>query len=230
MEIKKGKFIVIEGIDGSGKATQLQKLKEYLEDKNIKVSTFDFPQYSQPSSYFVREYLNGKYGHFKEVGPYRASIFFALDRYAAKSEIEIALSTGKVAISNRYVASNMAHQGSSIENSVERKKYFEWITNLEFNILGIPKPDLNVILHVDAVAGQVLVDKKNEREYIEDKKKRDIHEADIEHLKRTEKVYKEIAELFSGHFATIECMSNNGIMTPEEIHARILNEIKPLLN
>lgn len=229
MEKKQGKFIVIEGIDGSGKATQLKNLKEYLEGRNIEVATFDFPQYEKPSSHFVRQYLNGVYGHFSEVGPYRASILFALDRHDAKKEIESALASGKVAISNRYVASNMAHQGSNIKNDIERKKYFEWVDDLEFNILGIPRPDLNIILHVEAAAGQNLVDKKNSREYIQGKK-RDMLEADLDHLRRTEKTYQELASLFNNHFATVECMRSGAIMSPEEIHQAILKKVETILS
>ena len=97
----KGAFIVIEGTDGTGKGTQSQKLVKYLKNKGQEVVLFDFPQYDKPSSYFVQQYLNGKYGEIEEVGAYKASLFFALDRFDASSQIRKALEEGKIVVSNR---------------------------------------------------------------------------------------------------------------------------------
>lgn len=170
--MKKGKFIVIDGTDGSGKATQMKLLVKELRKKGYKVEVFDFPQYGKKSAGLVEEYLNGKYGSAQDVGPYRGSIFYACDRYAASFKIRKFLEEGKIVISNRYVTANMGHQGGKIKNPKERKRYFNWLYDLEYRIFEIPKPDLNIILHVDAAIAQKLVDNKGVRNYIKGNKKR----------------------------------------------------------
>lgn len=215
----KGAFIVIEGTDGTGKATQTQKLVEHLRLKGKDVEVFDFPQYGKPSSYFVESYLNGKYG--TEVNPQAASLFFALDRYEASFKIRESLKEGKIVISNRYVASNMGHQGGKIDDAKKRHEYFAWNDNIEFNILGIPQPDLNIILWMPADIAQQLVDKKGNREYVGGQK-RDLHEKDIQHLKRAEQVYQEMTKLFPKKFTLINCMEEDKLMSIEQIHEKIV--------
>lgn len=223
---RKGLFIVIDGTDGSGKATQTQLLVERMKRSGFDVEMMDFPQYGQKSAGLVEEYLNGKYGTADEVGPYRASIFYASDRYDASLRIKKWLEGGKIVISNRYVTANMGHQGGKIADDDERKKYFEWLYNLEYEIFNIPKPDLNIILHVDAAVAQKLVDNKGAREYVGGEK-RDIHEADINHLRNAEKVYIEIANTFD-NFKLINCTKNNSIMSREEISNLVWKEIEKL--
>lgn len=217
---KRYKFIVFEGTDGSGKTTQFNLLIQKLKNLKIKFKTFDFPQYSKESSYFIREYLNGKYGNWNEVDPYKTSIFYALDRFDVSRQIKEWLNQGYLILSNRYVASNLGHQGAKIKSKKERQKFFNWVLNFEHNILDIPKPNLNIILHMPAEIAQKLVDKKGSREYVGGTK-RDIHEADLKYLKQAEKVYLELNELYPKDFKLIECFENNKILTPEEIHQKI---------
>ncbi len=224
----KGIFIIIEGTDGSGKTEQFKKLITKLKAHNFKIATFDFPQYEKPSSYFVKEYLNGRYGSWEEVGPYKASIFYALDRFSADKEIKKELKRGKIVISNRYVASNMGHQGSKIKSKKERIKLYKWLDELEFEILGIPRPMLNIVLHVPAKIAQKLVDKKDEREYLKGTK-RDIHEDDIEHLKQAEQSYLEIVKLFPKDFCLVECVENGKLLSIEEIHEKVWEIVKQIL-
>lgn len=224
----KGKLIVIEGTDGSGKTEQFKRLVERLKTEGFDVATFDFPQYEKPCSYFVKEYLNGKYGSWEEVGPYRASIFYALDRFGVSQEMKKELETGKIVISNRYTASNMGHQGSKIKDKKQRTKLYKWLDELECKILGIPRPDLNIILHMPAETAQKLVDKKGEREYLKGAK-RDIHEADINHLKLAEQAYLEIVKIFPKDFCLIECVENKRLLSVEEIHKKIWQIIKKYL-
>jgi len=216
------KFIAIEGTDGSGKATQTKLLAKRLRQQGHEVQTIDFPQYGKKSAGLVEEYLNGKYGSAEQVGPYRASIFYACDRYDASFKIKQWLNQGKIVITNRYVASNMAHQGGKIINPQKRKTYFEWIQKLEYKIFAIPKPNLNIILHVNARTAQKLVDKKGYRDYIGNK--RDLHEANLEHLRNAEKVYLEIAKNYP-EFKLIKCTQNNQIMDRQKIHQLIWQEI-----
>ena len=217
-----GKFIVIEGTDGSGKGTHAKLLAEWLLSEGHEVESFDFPQYGQPSAYFVEQYLNGNYGELSEIGPQRGSLFYALDRYAASFKIRAALERGVHVLSNRYVASNMGHQGAKIEDPEERSKYFAWNADLEFKILGIPRPDLNVVLHMPSEQAQRFVDQKAEREHLERGKKRDLHEADLKHLQKAEQTYLEMCESYPQFFRLIECAGPDGaIQSIEEIQDNI---------
>ena len=215
----KGKLIVIDGPDGSGKKTQFDLLVKALEAKNIPFATKDFPQYGKKSAGAVEEYLNGVYGNPKQVGPYRASIFFAIDRYDASFEMRHWLEEGRVVLCNRYVTANMAHQGGKIEDPKVRQGYFEWIKELEFNLFGIPQPDANIFLHVPAEISQQLVDKKGHRDYVGGEK-RDIHEADINHLRDTIRVYLELSRILP-NAKLIECAPDGTLLTPETIHKKI---------
>jgi dTMP kinase len=181
MNSEQGIFIVLEGVDGSGKGTQFRLLTERLKAVGYDVEVFDFPRYEQPSSHFVRNYLNGEYGDAAGISPYTASLFFALDRYEAAPQIKKAIQQGKIVLSNRYVGSNMAHQGGKFTNSGEQRGFFIWEDGLEFQMLGIPRPTLNIFLRVPAEISHELIVKKAKRSYTDNS--HDQHEADIEHLK-----------------------------------------------
>ena len=214
----RGKFIVIDGTDGSGKATQTKLLVEELTFSGYQVAMTDFPQYGTKSAGMVEEYLNGKYG---QVGPEAASIFYAIDRFDASFNIRQWLAEGKIVISNRYVTANAGHQGGKIADDTARFKYFKWLNNLEYEIFGIPKPDLNIILHMPAETAQQLVDQKSakDREYVQGKK-RDLHEADLNHLKNAEKVYLEIAKLFP-NTKLVECVEKGNLLSPADVHNKV---------
>jgi thymidylate kinase/thymidylate synthase ThyX len=224
---RQGVFIAIEGTDGSGKGTQFKLLADKLRAEGYDVATFDFPQYGGPSSYFVREYLNGQYGTAEEVGPYTASLFYALDRYEAAPAIRRALAEGKIVLSNRFVGSSMAHQGTKFADAPERHGFFVWLDNLEFQMLGIPRPDQSFILRVPAEIAQQLVDQKEKRTYTD--KQRDIHEADINHLKRSVTVYDDMAQLFPRDFTLIDCLDNDQLQSVEAIQAKLWQAVTPLL-
>lgn len=224
---KKGRFIVLEGTDGSGKGTQFEILMRRLKSQGADVATFDFPQYEKQSSYFVREYLNGKYGSSEAVGPYRASMFYALDRFDVGEQIRHWLNEGRTVISNRYVSSNMGHQGAKMGHSA-RKNFFRWLNDLEYGILGIPRPHLTIVLHVPAKTAQALVDKKAARKYIGGAK-RDIHEADLNHLKRAEDTYLDMVRTYPREFKLVECMEGSRLMTVDEIHQKIWRLVEPKL-
>ena len=217
--MKQGLFIMIEGTDGSGKGTQTELLVERFQKEGYAVEQIHFPQYGERSAAMVEDYLNGKFGTAEEVGPYRASIFYAIDRYAASSTIHAWLAAGKIVIANRYVGSNMGHQGGKIHDREERKKYFDWNYDLEYHIFQIPKPTVNIILHVKPEISQKLVDQKGERQYLNGKK-RDIHEDDLNHLKNAESAYLDMAEIYP-EFELIECVENNTILPKEIIHEKV---------
>ena len=216
----KGSFIVIEGTDGAGKATQFKLLVQALQKIGHKVGTVDFPQYGRPSAYFVEQYLNGVYGTAKQVGPYRGSLFYALDRYVAAPQIREWLTQGRIVIANRYTWSNAGHQGGKILNSAKRRAYWKWLFDLEFKLLGIPKPDLTIVLHMPAKQAQLLVDKKMRRKYIKTKAKRDLHENDLKHLQAAEATYLQLARLSRAKL--VECVEKGRLLTPIEIHRKVL--------
>lgn len=227
MQKDAGTFIVIEGTDGSGKGTQFQLLAERLKTAGYEVALFDFPQYDKESSYFVREYLNGKYGSADDIGPYTGSLFYALDRFEAAGAIREALAAGKIVLANRFVGSNMAHQGTKFVNPEERRGYFIWLDNLEFEMLRVPRPDASFVLRVPAEIAQGLVDQKASRSYTD--KKRDIHEADLSHLERAVQVYDEMCGLFPRDFIRIDCVRNEQLMDIETVQDILWQKISPLL-
>lgn len=223
----RGSFIVLEGTDGSGKGTQLELLAQRLSQAGHEVTVFDFPQYELPSSYFVKRYLNGDYGSATDVGPYTGALFYALDRYDVAEEVRRALDDGKIVLANRYTASSMAHQGAKFDNAEQRRGYFIWLDNLEFETLRIPRPDLNIVLRVPAETAQQLVDKKAQRSYTD--KKRDLHEADIDHLRLAVSVYDDLCQLFPKDFTRIDCVRSGELLDIETVNKLVSEKVAPLL-
>lgn len=228
MQNKEGLFVVIEGVDGAGKGTQFKLLIKRLELAGYDVATFDFPRYEEPSSYFVKQYLNGAYGDRPEaVSPYTASLFFALDRFAAAPQIREALGQGKVVLANRFTGSSMAAQGTKFDNADERRGYFIWLDNLEFEMLKIPRPDVNLVLRVPADIAQAQVDKKDKRAYTD--KKRDLHEADGNLMRHTVEVYDDLCQLFPRDFVRVDCARGGKIMPIEMIGNLVWEKVFPFL-
>jgi dTMP kinase len=231
-----GKFIVFEGLDGSGKSTQNNLLAEHLKKEGYKVERIDFPQYGKKSAGLVENYLKGKYGSLKEVTPYQASIFYAVDRYDASFKIKKWLKEGKIVVSDRYIASNIGHQGGKIKNKKERKKYLKWLYNLECEIFGIPKPDICFILKTSPELARKMAPKikdekkrKKRKSYLGRSEIRDIHEKDLSHLRAALNSYLEAAKEFPKDFKVIECLKNNEWLSPETIHQKIWKIVKRIL-
>lgn len=219
MSNKRGKFIVIEGTDGSGKQTQAGLLVERMLETGLEVSTFSFPQYGQKCAGPVEDYLEGRYGSPDEVGPYRASVLYAVDRFAVSHQIRAELDSGRNVVCDRYVASNMGHQGSKIADATERFNYYRWTLEFEFGLFDIPRPDQNIILHVPAQTAIQLLESRGQQ--------LDAHESDQEHLFAAERTYLEIAKNFSG-YNLIECAPDGNLMSREEIHEMVWGAISPL--
>jgi len=210
-----GKFIVIDGTDGSGKTTQFNLLVDKLKAQGFAVEVADFPQYNTKSAGLVEEYLSGKYGGADDVTPYQSSIFYAVDRYDASFKIRQWLKDGKIVVANRYVSASLGHQGGKIDNPLERRVFFNWLYELEYKLFNIPKPDLSLILHVEAEIAQKLAANRHREDWIG--KTRDIHEENLGHLQKAEQVYLEIAKTFPD-FKLIKCTREGEIMSREEIH------------
>jgi len=214
--MNKKKFIVLEGIDGSGKATQTKLLIKYFKNKGLRVKKIDFPQHGKKSAAMVDEYLKGKYG---KIDAYKASVFYAIDRYDASFRIRSWLKQGNIVVADRYISSNAGHQGGKL-NKIERKKYFNWLYDLEYNIFEIPKPDLTIVLKSSPeLSFKMSVQAKGRKKYLG--KKKDLHEKDIIHLKNALQAYLDLAKSNPKEFKVIECVENNQMISPEKIHEKI---------
>jgi len=223
---KRGKLIVIEGTDGSGKATQSKLLIGYLKSKNYLVKHIDFPRYkSSFHGKMVGRYLKGDFGGLSKVDPHYASLFYALDRAAAKPEIEDWLSAGCIVIANRYATSSMAFQTARVKPE-KREEFLNWLTELEYKINKLPKEDLVIFLHLPALIGRKLVLKKTEnREHLRGKKY-ELYEANMKLMKEAEKMYLYLAKKFP-HWVKIKCVDKNQKILPiEKIHQKIISTLR----
>lgn len=206
-----GQFIAIEGGDGSGKGTQSKLLAEYLRGAGYDVYEADFPRYGELSAYYVERYLNGDYGGPDDVPADLGVLPFALDRFAARDDIAAHLAKpNAIVVANRYMGSNLAHQGAKIDDTDKRREFYTRTLTTEYDILGIPRPDTNIVLLVPSAIAQANVDKKAARSYTA--LKRDIHEADASHLEKAKRNYEELCELYPDEFTAIDCLDETGSM------------------
>jgi len=219
-----GQFIAIEGGDGSGKRTQASLLAKDLRKQGYDVLEISFPQHGKASAYYVDQYLNGAYGSADDVPGDLASLPYAIDRFAAKAQIVGALSKPKgIVIADRYLASNLAHQGTKFADPDSRRAFYERDMQLEYELLGIPRPDLNIVLLVPTALAQVNVDRKDagaERQAYTTKQ-RDIHEADQSHLERAKANYEELCRLYPHEFIAIQCTKDSQ-MRPIDVIAQAI--------
>jgi thymidylate kinase len=225
---KKHLHIVIEGTDGSGKATQAKLLKERFLKEGVPAELIDFPRYGTPSCYFVEKYLHGGFGTAEEVGPFAGSLFFALDRYDFAPVIRKHLAEGTRVVCDRYTAANMGHQAGKIpvdeEGTSKRDAYLDWLVYTEYTLLQIPKPDITIFLYVDPVINQRLMSQRPEKEYLKGKKQ-DIHEEDIEHMRSASDAFLYVARKFG--WVIIDCAPKTteypegNMLSREEIHEEV---------
>ena len=176
-----GKIIVIEGTDCSGKETQSKLLKSYLEQNGIKVATFSYPQYNTPTGKIIGGPLLGKpsicpswFNNYVEVDSKVASLYFAADRRASLPVLKELINNNEIVIIDRYIYSNMGHQGSKIEDKEERLKMYKFLETLEFDLLELPRPDLVIFLYLPYSYGEEL--KKNRLETLDEAEKSQTHQ------------------------------------------------------
>ena len=219
-----GKIFVIDGTDGSGKQTQLEKLKNRFEGEKIDYKAVSFPNYDSPSSSLVKMYLSGEFGeNAKQVSPYIASTFYAADRYATfKKEYEGYYNSGGIILADRYTTSNMVHQAGKIESEEEREKFLNWLWDFEFNLYGLPVPTKVFFLNMPPeYATKLMKDRENK---ITHEEKKDIHERDEKHMQAS---YNEACKLAKKYdWCEIKCVENNEIRTIDDIHEEIFKKIK----
>lgn len=215
-------FVVIDWIDWSWKWTQVELVKKHLESIWKTVKVLDYPRYWERSAFMVEKYLNWEYG--KTISPKLASIFYAIDRYDSSFDLRKDFEKYDYIISNRYVSANMIHQTWKIKSDIESKEFLDWLYDLEYNIFGIPKPDKVIFLNVTPEISQKLVLKKQDREYLKDWKKMDLHEEDINHLQNAREKAIKVTQMYDD-WVKIDCVENGDILAIDEITKKILAEI-----
>jgi dTMP kinase len=222
MMATRGKLIALEGIDGSGKRTQLDLLARSLQERGLQTSLISFPRYESFYGKLVGRFLNGEFGELAAVDPHLSALLYAGDRLEAKPEIEAALFSGKIVLADRYVGSNMAHQSARIP-AEKRGEFQSWLRRLEYGLYGLPEEDLVTYLRVTVSEAHRLVGLKSARAYTN--LKRDIQEADMTHLKQTAIVYDQLAT--AANWARIDCINpaSGNLLSPEEIHQTVIKVV-----
>ena len=219
-EIEKfGKLIVIEGSDGSGKATQTKKLYDRLSDLESKVKRLSFPNYESESSALIRMYLRGDFGGTaEEVNPYAAATFYAVDRFASYFKWKNFYRTGGIVLSDRYVESNMVYQVAKLSNKSERNKFLSWLEDLEYNRYGLPRADLTIFLDMPPEVSAILRRKRG---------RDDIHESDAVYMSKIYETYKELAKKYD--WKVVDCAKGNFARSSTDIFEDVFPLVEEIL-
>ena len=219
-----GKLIVFEGTDGSGKSTQFELLAKRLEAEQIGFQRLRFPQYEEPSSALIRMYLGGAFGDDPEaVNAYAASTFYAVDRYASYQRVwKDYYQGGGFVVSDRYTTSNAVHQGSKVPEG-ERAEFFRWLSDLEYDRMGLPRPDLVVLLDMPVELSEQLMRKREQSTGTH----ADIHERNEDYLKKCRDVALHAAKYYG--WRTVSCAKDGVIRSVEDIHEEVYAIVKSCL-
>lgn len=221
-------LIVLEGLDGAGKSTQVRKLRYYLEQKCPRLEYIHFPRYDAPVyGGLISRFLRGEFGAIDQVHPQLVALLFAEDRHGAAPEIRRALSEGATVLLDRYVYSNIAYQCAKLGDAKEAEALREWIINTEFGEFDEPRPDLNIFLNVPIgfVEQNIRSERKGaDRAYL--RHAQDIHEEDIEFQKRVKAMYLRQAEV-DRKLEIVDCADAEGGMLPPD---DIFDKIKALVD
>lgn len=216
-------LIVIEGLDGSGKATNAALLAKRLENEGKTVELITFPDYKSDSSALVRMYLNGCFGDKPgDVNAYAASAFYAVDRYASyRTSWGEKLKNGAWVIADRYTTSNAVHQASKLD-SAQRGGFLDWLYDFEYEKLGLPMPDCVIYIDIPTQVSQQLISKR----YSGNEQKKDIHEKDKEYLEQTRESALDIAKRLNWHI--IEPCAGGTLLPPDDVCELIYGKITEL--
>jgi dTMP kinase len=219
-------FIVLEGIDGSGKGTQAARLAETAAARGHTVASFSFPLYDDnPFSRAIGQYLNGELGALEDVHPALSALLYACDRFHARPELERAIEERDLVVCDRYVASNLAHQGSQLEGA-ERERLLEWLLEVEYGEFRLPKPDLVVLLDAHPKLARELVAKKGARSYTS--LEADILESDEAHGDASREIYLELARRDDWHVVGT-AREDGSVRDIDEIAADVWAAVEPRL-
>lgn len=224
-------LIVIEGLDGAGKSTQIRKMRQYLESKPAALEYIHFPRYDAPVyGNLISRFLRGDYGDNSQVHPQLVALLYAEDRHGAVPQMKAALENGGNVLLDRYVYSNIAYQCAKIDSPEERKELRDWILQTEYGQFGLPKPDLNIFLDVPlGFVEKKLGGSRNgaDRSYLDGA--RDIHEADISFQRRVRDVYVEQCAA-DEDFIKIDCSDAGGnMLPPDAIFAKIRTAVEGIM-
>ena len=219
-----GKLIVLEGTDGSGKSTQMNLLAESLEKSGVPFMRLRFPRYEKDSSALIRLYLGGAFGgHPKDVNPYAASLFYAVDRYASyREDWQKFYENGGLLIADRYTTSNAVHQGSKLPPE-EREAFFAWLADLEYGKMQLPEPDLVVWLDMPIALSEKLMRKRENQTQTT----ADIHEKDHDYLIKCHEAAAAAAAYYG--WRRVACGKKSEIRTIEEVHGDVAALIQEVL-
>ena len=214
--MSKGKLIVMEGLDGSGKATQAKLLAEHLVERGFSVREVTFPDYASDSSALVKMYLAGQFGERPDdVNAYAASSFYAVDRYASyKKDWGSFYEGGGIVIADRYTTSNAVHQCSKLPPE-QWEGFLGWLFDYEFHLLRLPAPDQVIYLQVDPAVSQKLMTQR----YHGDESKKDVHEKDTEYLSRSRRAAEYCAQHLG--WTTVHCTRGDTMRSIEEIQTEV---------
>ncbi len=227
MEIKRGRFFVLDGPDSTGKATQTKIIHRELSHRGFNVEILDFPQYGKNLfADMVTAYLGGEFGNPIDVNPYLSSLAYAADRAKIAPYVRGGISKGVIFLANRYVSSNIAHQGAKITNPQDRNKFFDWEYNIEYTDQGfnIPRPDLCILLDVDTDVSSALASARVVSTGIE----KDGHERDDMYLATVAQVYREIAAM-DPTWRVFNCSPDGKMLSRNQITKGLFNIIEPFL-
>ena len=219
-----GKLIVLEGIDGSGKSTQYQLLRDRLQREGREFRAVSFPRYTEDSSALIRAYLAGDYGTRPEdVNPYAASTFYAVDRFASfRTDWGAYYKEGGLILSDRYTTSNACHQGSKLSGD-ERRRYLDWLTGFEYGLMGLPAPDLVLYLDVELDVSRRQLRARQDATHTE----ADIHEKDAAYLAACLEAGRFAAEHYG--WTRIRCVLDGQLRTIEDIHEEIFRTVSRII-
>ena len=221
MSSHRGKLVVLEGLDGSGKSVQFALLRDYLREKGLPIVTVDFPDYQ--GSFFGRlvgRYLNGEFGDVYEVNPYVSSLLYAGDRLEALPQLNQWLDEGRWLLANRYTGSNMAYHSAKLPAS-DRLAFIEWLKRLEFEANRLPQPDLVIYLDASVITSQRMVAQKASRSYTE--ASHDIHERNQSYLEIVAEQYSWLCE-HEPTWQRLGVSDTEGNLLPRETtHGQILD-------
>ena len=224
---KKGKLIVIDGIDGSGKATQVNLLEKRLKKEGFKVKTIDFPRYYDNFfGKFIGECLSGKHGDFIKTNPRVVSVLYAADRFESSDKIKKWIDEGFWVIADRYVSANQIHQGGKIRDSRERRRFLEWLEEMEHGVFKIPYPDLVIFLDVTLEISEKWLRRKDAqkaKKYLKGKK--DLAENDLEYLGNSRNTALSL-ERRNKNWKKVVCYKKDECLSPEEVAEKVFGVIQ----
>ncbi len=227
---KKGRLIVIDGTDGSGKATQIDLLIKHLKREGHLVKVIDFPEYYKNFfGKFIGHCLSEQYYNWINIHPKIASIAYAADRWESSEEVKKWLSKGYIILANRYASANQIHQGGKISNTKKRQEFIKWLNQMEYEVFKIPKPDAVFYLSVPIDVILRLIKERNKKgSRVYAGKKTDVHEKDVNFLKNSNKSALWLTKNQKG-WVKIDCVKNGVLDTRENIHEKIYEKVKKII-